>query len=277
MSTVGIEQYLNAAAQHCQVYVDQAPNFLMSPYWMRAQGYIVEVTNEEPGRWVYSVLDPETGERVLPSICAPGYSTAPGPYTAGFATRVMPDDMWDAQYVYTPGRILDGWKGSQFRGRRKALSLALRNLGAELADCQMVAWDRERDGASTQEYLANWADSKGDGIYDPELMVEAVLGQSRNLCPYSAGRASLLVKGRTMGIAVIDRGIPGWVNFRYCLVAPGVPGLSELCRMMTWQTIAQCYPDVRFINDGGCLNSPGLEQFKDKLFPVAKLFVPTRK
>lgn len=93
----------------------------------------------------------------------------------------------------------------------------------------------------------------------------------------SASRFTLLVKGQPMGVVVLDRGIPGWVNFRYCLVAPNLPGLSELCRMMTWQTIAQRLPEVRFINDGGCLDSPGLEQFKDKLCPAYKLFVPTTK
>lgn len=273
--TLSPTDYLDAAAVHCRKYAGHSPNFLMSQYWMTMQGYWVRGTHSPEGRPVIQVV--KKGLPILPTIYMDDYSVDDGPCEAGFATGDSVDSLWDRQYVYTPSLILDGWQGGQFRGRRKALSLALRNLGADLSDCQMVRWDRDRDGPATQDYLAAWAEGKGDGVYDPDLLVEAMLGDSLEYNSNSAGKASLLVRGRTMGVATIDRGIPGWVNFRYCLVAPNIPGLSELCRMMTWQTIATQYPDIRFINDGGCLDSPGLEQFKDKLCPAYKLFVPTKE
>ena len=117
-----------------------------------------------------------------------------------------------------------------------------------------------------------WAVEKGDGVFDPYRMVEAVLG---SIPAGLAQRLTLLVKGKPMGVSVIDPGLEYRVNYRYCLVAPGLPGLSELCRMLTWDYLAQS--TFKLINDGGCLDRPGLEQFKDKLCPAFKLNVPTTK
>lgn len=54
-----------------------------------------------------------------------------------------------------------------FRGRRKALSLALRNLEARIENCGVVPWDKARDEKATQDYLADWAGEKGGGIIYP--------------------------------------------------------------------------------------------------------------
>lgn len=37
--------------------------------------------------------------------------------------------------------------------------------------------ENERDEKFTQDYLADWAREKGDGIYDPDSLVEAMLGK----------------------------------------------------------------------------------------------------
>lgn len=134
-------------------------------------------------------------------------------------------------------------------------------------------WDKARDEKATQDYLADWAGEKGDGVFDPDRMVEAVLGE---LPQGLASRITLLVKGKPLGVSVIDSGIDCWVNYRYCLVSPGLPGLSEFCRMLTWDYIAR-NTAFKLINDGGGLDRPGLEQFKDKLCPDHKLNVPTTK
>lgn len=267
-----IDTYLKAAATHCHKYLGEAPNFLMSPYWLRACGYIVS-RRYKKGRESLEVRDPEEGQLVLPGICRGDYSLDQEKYEAGFATENSVPSLWDRQYVYRPSRLLDGWQGGQFRGRRKALSLALRNLEARIENCEVVPWDKARDEKATQDYLADWAGEKGDGVFDPDRMVEAVLGE---LPQGLASRITLLVKGKPLGVSVIDPGIDCWVNYRYCLVSPGLPGLSELCRMLTWDYIAR-NTAFKLINDGGGLDRPGLEQFKDKLCPVHKLNVPTTK
>ena len=265
------ETYLKAAAAHCHKYIGEAPNFLMSPYWLRAGGYLI-TRHYTLSRDTIEVRDPEDGRLVLPGIYLDDYSIAPEKFEAGFATESGVSSLWDKQFVYRPSRILKGWQGGQFRGRRKALSLALRNLEARIENCQLVPWEKSRDEKFTQDYLSDWASEKGDGIYDPDRLVEAMLGE---LPQGLASRLTLLVKGKPMGVSVIDPGLECWVNYRYCLVAPGLPGLSELCRMFTWDYIAQS--TFKFINDGGCLDRPGLEQFKDKLCPAFKLNVPTTK
>lgn len=268
-----IDTYLKAAVAHCHTYLGEAPNFLMSPYWLRACGYIVSRCCKK-GRESLEVRDPEEGQLVLPGIYMDDYSLdQEEKYEAGFATENSVPSLWDRQYVYRPSRILDGWQGGQFRGRRKALSLALRNLEDRIENCEVVPWDKARDEKATQDYLTDWAGEKGDGVFDPDRMVGAVLGE---LPQGLASRITLLVKGKPLGVSVIDSGIDCWVNYRYCLVSPGLPGLSELCRMLTWDYIAR-NTAFKLINDGGGLDRPGLEQFKDKLCPVHKLNVPTTK
>ena len=267
------ETYLKAAAAHCHKYLGEAPNFLMSPYWLRSGGYLVSRCRNSYGRDSIEVRDPEDGQLVLPGIYMDDYSLADEKFEAGFATESVVPSLWDKQYVYRPSRILDGWQGGQFRGRRKALSLALRNLDVKIEDCSMTPWYRPRDEKATQDYLAAWAVEKGDGVFDPDRMVEAVLG---TIPAVLAQRLTLMVKDKPMGVSVIDPGIECWVNYRYCLVAPGLPGLSELCRMLTWDYLAR-HTTFKLINDGGCLDRPGLEQFKDKLCPAYKLNVPTTK
>ena len=169
---------------------------------------------------------------------------------------------------------LDTWDGLRCQmGCCKALSLALRNLDVKIEDCSMTPWYRPRDEKATQDYLSAWAMEKGDGVFDPDRMVAAVLG---TIPAGLAQRLTFSVKGKPMGVSVIDPGLDGWVNYRYCLVAPGLPGLSELCRMLTWDYLAR-HTTFKLINDGGCLDRPGLEQFKDKLCPAYKLNVPTTK
>ena len=266
------ETYLKAAAAHCHKYLGEAPNFLMSPYWLRAGGYLI-TRHYTLSRDTIEVRDPEDGRLVLPGIYLDDYSIAPEKFEAGFATESGVSSLWDKQYVYRPSRLLNGWQGGQFRGRRKALSLALRNLDVKIEDCSMTPWYRPRDEKATQDYLTAWAGEKGDGVFDPDRMVEAVLG---TIPAGLAQRLTLLVKGKPMGVSVIDPGLECWVNYRYCLVSPGLPGLSELCRMLTWDYLAR-NTTFKLINDGGCLDRPGLEQFKDKLCPAFKLNVPTTK
>ena len=273
MKILDADTYLKAAAIHCRKYIGEVPNFLMSPYWLRACGYLVSRNCNPCFRESLEVRDPEDGQLVLPGIYLDDYSLADEKFEAGFATESGVPSLWDKQYVYRPSRILDGWQGGQFRGRRKALLLALRNLNARLENCQLVPWEKSRDEKPTQDFLADWAGKKGDGVFDPDRMVEAVLG---TIPAGLAQRLTLIVKDKPMGVSVIDPGLDCWVNYRYCLVAPGIPGLSELCRMFTWDYLAR-HTTFKLINDGGCLDCPGLEQFKDKLCPAYKLNVPTTK
>ena len=246
MKRLDADTYLKAAAIHCRKYIGEAPNFLMSPYWLRSGGYMVSRCRNSYGRDSIEVRDPEDGQLVLPGIYMDDYSLADEKFEAGFATESGVPSLWDKQYVYRPSRILDGWQGGQFRGRRKALSLALRNLDARIDDCSMTPWYRPRDEKETQDYLAAWAVEKGDGVFDPDRMVEAVLG---TIPAVLAQRLTLMVKDKPMGVSVIDPGIECWVNYRYCLVAPGLPGLSELCRMLTWDYLAR-HTTFKLINDG---------------------------
>jgi len=61
--------------------------------------------------------------------------------------------------------------------------------------------------------------------------------------------------------------------YRYCIADPDEPFLDEFMRLLFYQRNAA----GKLVIDGGVLGRPGLERFKDKLNPVKKRPVYSRK
>ena len=74
-------------------------------------------------------------------------------------------------------------------------------------------------------------------------------------------------------------GLVGWdrnyeyTNFRYVLSRPGEAFLDEYARLLFY-TDSEIHRGL-LVNDGGTLDNPNLERFKDKLNPISKRRVKT--
>jgi hypothetical protein len=64
-----------------------------------------------------------------------------------------------------------------------------------------------------------------------------------------------------------------YINYRYCIIKD-IPYLDEFMRWLFY-TDDDVFKCDKLINDGGCLDSPGLEKFKDKLNPIRKVPIYT--
>jgi len=63
-----------------------------------------------------------------------------------------------------------------------------------------------------------------------------------------------------------------YINFRFCLNIPDQPFIQEFLRHQFY-TDPEIQTSGKLINDGGVMDSPGLEKFKDKLHPVEKRII----
>ena len=85
-------------------------------------------------------------------------------------------------------------------------------------------------------------------------------------------RCFLYEKDRLVGVNAWDCNEP-FLMYRYCIADPDEPFLDEFMRLLFYQRNAA----GKIVIDGGVLGRPGLERFKDKLNPVKKRPVYSRK
>ncbi len=88
---------------------------------------------------------------------------------------------------------------------------------------------------------------------------------------HGSRRAFLLRSGQLVGMNVWDENEP-WLMYRYCLADPEEPFLDEFLRLMFYQSVPG-----KLVIDGGVLDNPGLERFKDKLNPLKKRPIYSRR
>lgn len=250
------------------------PNFWMSPWYLENSGW-VPIQEDGAIGWIES----EGSQRLMLPMLSPSGAASGKPW-ADFPLPSPVLDGLDRQYVYSPSQI-NSWTGGANRGRRKALGVALRALSNPSLSAFCLSWGSipSIQESAAESILREWSAEKGDGVYDPEMMVQALLVPPEN----SMAKVGQLYLGDTLlALVMIDLGpITGdgaWWNFRYCLPL-NIPGVAELARFFVWDYLAQVFsgPHNRpiFINDGGDLDRPGLAQFKQKLNPLLVLYTPT--
>ncbi len=133
-------------------------------------------------------------------------------------------------------------------------------------------WPRDNEGwnysfnppkdCEIEALLVRWLEVR-DEIEDSESMLWFLLrGPLRGF----------LYRGdELVGVNAWDSNEP-YLMYRYCMTDPNEPFLDEFARLLFYQSVPG-----RTVIDGGALGNPGLERFKDKLNPVKKRAVYSRK
>lgn len=111
--------------------------------------------------------------------------------------------------------------------------------------------------------FADWLEKKMGVAEDAPLLADYLLGEIPGV--YHKG---LFKNGILMAVNAWDENWK-YINFRICIIRPEEPYLDEFARF-------QFYTDPyiqqlnKIVNDGGTVNSLGLERFKDKMNPIRK-------
>lgn len=164
---------------------------------------------------------------------------------------------WEYQYDSDEFSSMKGGKWESFRKNSRKWPFKSRDRG----------WEYTRKAPSKKEItrlLITWLDSRPaeETIQDDDSMLWFLF--------HGKNRGFLYSKNELIGINVWDSNEP-YLMYRYCMTKPEEPFLNEFMRVLFYRY----HPGVIVI-DGGCLDNPGLERFKDKLNPIKKRAVYSR-
>lgn len=124
-----------------------------------------------------------------------------------------------------------------------------------------------KDEEELAALLVSWLESKADSTQDAEIIAQFVLTKDKDV-----NKAYLYDgKGELTAINVWDQNYK-YINYRLCITKRGEPYLEEFVRHLFYID-EEILSKGKLVNDGGVLDSPGLERFKDKMNPVRKRIV----
>jgi len=251
------------------------PNFWCSREYLRTiraeerlHGSKVWLVDFE-GEILFPVIDTETEEGLTAWTPddRPVWSDFRWPRPFDFSPGWVPEKL-DREFIYNPIKFLDlsGGCWKVFRKNVRKWPRRTKDKGG------LPHYLRIGPGESTRGIellLLSWIEDIGEKkIHDSSALVE--------LCLKANNRAVLYIehsRGRLLaGLNVWDYSPGGRANFRYSIARPHQPFLSDYLRL-------QFYPDPRVwsvtreVNDGGCLDCPGLEAYKLKLNPISTRWV----
>lgn len=197
-------------------------------------------------------LEDKEGVCLFPPI------TDQGKYDLSVPSWAIPSDQFredfsflDWEYIYCPENFLD-LSGSKWEVFRKNSRKWVKS-NPYWTYCSLKDW-----GKSSESLLIKWLENKiEEKIHDGEVMLEYLSQGNGQIF-------GLWDKDRLVGFNCWDLNYR-WVNFRYSFADPGEPWLSEFLRLLFYQS-----QYAKEVNDGGILDNPSLERFKDKLHPVEK-------
>lgn len=225
------------------------PNFWCSEEYFLKAGWQVRWHNG-----FYSVHDQE-GKTMLPMISR-NFDVRIDDCWAGFSSMVSLDNpLLDYEFIYDPKDFFD-LSGGKWSMVRKNLRWAEKDAGEIL-----FLTTKEEEPQEAETFFYALAKEIGDREwYDPEVLVKYML----------SGRHRYFLRGMKTrclyGILAYDYN-PVFINFRYCLVAPEIRGLSDTARVAFYRTMGVMYPGI-LVNDGGSLGSDTLYRYKQRLNPV---------
>jgi hypothetical protein len=167
----------------------------------------------------------------------------------------------DYEYIFDPNSFKD-LSGGSWNVYRK-------NIRKWPKSHQKWVYTDKFNQNSILKLLLEWVDAKSETIKDFPFIWSYFNRTSASLI--SLGIYIKVLKDENNEIVAINTWDVNWkfVNFRFCITKPGEDYLQEFTRYLFYTD-----PDVlkweMLVNDGGALDNPGLEKFKDKMNPKEK-------
>jgi len=196
---------------------------------------------------------------VLQSIPVPPYSYIWSGLEGWEAPEGFQKTVLDWQYIFNPEHFLtmEGHEWATFR--KNARKWPERHGSLHMVPHEKVpAKDR-------MHLVGDWLEGKADVAYDAPTMANYLFHSH----PDTQVQCLVDAKGVLWAIIAWDY---NWrfINFRYCLVRPDNAFLEEYVRLSFY--LLPCIQlDTRCVNDGGIVDNPGLEIFKDHMNPTKKI------
>lgn len=179
-------------------------------------------------------------------------------YQTRKATESWVNEMLDMEYIFNPHSFLnmDGHKWQTFR--KNSRKWARNNPGYSYTNSVVGMLDECSD------LIMDWVERKGEeNLQDGDFLLKFLLLDSPEMY-YGFLRNG---DGDIVAINVADQNYLFW-NYRICFSADE-PFLDEFARLCFY-TDPIILNSKKMVNDGGVLDSPGLERYKDKMNPVFK-------
>lgn len=240
------------------------PNFWLSEEYLQAQ----DVTVRDNGELIWI----EEGEWTLfPPLLSP--LAPPDRYVVWPPMKIWSDfpnfsigrkmEFLDWEYTYHPSAFKEMKGGEWSTFRKNSRKWPRRN---PLWTHSQAPESRER----AEDLLMRWLEGRPqERIQDQEALWHFI---------FSADTQSFVRReGELVGMNVWDaswyhEGSP-YIMYRYCITDPHEPFLDEFTRLLFYREICR---DRDIVIDGGVLDNPGLERFKDKMNPALKRPVYSR-
>lgn len=245
--------YLTAAERN-----NLSPNFWMSEEYLTCGGF-VEV--EENG-WIWVMEPGQLEQAFLPPIALdPGKGMGLPPRMSVWASPVnfapvlaetYAREFLDWEYVFHPADFLHMEGGAWAVFRKNSRKWERNRTGVRYGPLPTSM------GLSVASVLRDWFDAADREVQDADAMIKFVLEGEH--------REGVWDNGGLKAVNVWDVNYAG-VNFRYS-VCRSEPWLPEYARLRFY--LARYTEGVTFVNDGGSMDNPQLEAFKDKMNPAHK-------
>ena len=167
---------------------------------------------------------------------------------------MAPVERLDWEYIYAPEKFQDmsGKPWAVFRKNCRKWPRKHPN------------WEYSYHLKSEQELsdlVLEWLMEKKDAVQDAEVLAAFTLSQLEGV-----SRKFLWDEEGIAAVNVWDENYK-YRNFRFCICRSGEPFLGEFARLLFYRDAVGI---GKWVNDGGTLDNPGLERFKDKMNPVRK-------
>lgn len=171
----------------------------------------------------------------------------------------------DWQYIYDPDdfKYMNGGHWQVFRKNTRKWPRQNPNWKYQV---------ESPNSEQAQELIGKWLEVRAKSAQDPQLLAEfAWFSDDPNI------NRKFLINGtgKLMAINAWDAN-HCYINYRICMVKNEERFLDEFARLLFYQDL-DIINTGKLINDGGTLDNPNLEQFKDKLNPFDKFKIHSLK
>lgn len=257
MNQITLNHYLKIAESH-----GITPNFYLSvPYLQLSQSRV-----KTDGHYIWVVSE---GWCLFPPLLIKGSGTWHYPVLRswsdfdGVLSVCRKQKFLDWEYIFDPGKFKDLSGGRWEVFRKNIRKWPKRNEKWTYSNIPP-------DPMAAGNLIANWLIEKGDDAQDADLMADfAYFSKVPNIFRKYLYNSN----GDLVGINAWDENYQ-YVNYRVCIVDFTEAYLDEFMRYLFY-TDNIIEETGKMINDGGTLDNPGLERFKDKMNPIKKRKVHT--